>query len=199
MKKFIYVITALFILCLIGCNKKKSSYTLPKVTAEEFTIGVEDITTTDQEHMYLNYKDEFKWCETCVVYNDYLDSDNCKYITEVCSIFYILNDEESGSLDTKAIIFAHKPGSTIIDEKMGFWVTDLVLDKKYIKITFEEALKKLGDKKPHSKFCVLCKVSAKLNPQYVFGNAVSYICVDAVTGEITKEHYQGTKSGFWSK
>lgn len=198
MKNFIYIAT--LILCLVSCsNKKKTYYSPPRVTAEEFTVGVEDIINTDQENMYLNYSDDFNWCETCIVYNDYLDSDSCKYITEVCSIFYILSDKESKSYDTKAIIFTHKPGSTIIDEKSGFWVTDLVLSKKNIKISFEEAFKKLGDKKPHSKFCVLCKVSAKLNPQYVFGNAVSYICVDAVTGEITKEHNPGTKSGFWSK
>ena len=191
MKKFIYIIFILATCLLISCGNRRGQIKPIPNTPEEFTVSIDEIINTDHEHMYLNYKDNFRWFETDVAYNDYLNSDSCKFIAEICNVFMIWEDETNESYDTRIITFIHRPGSTFIDEKPGFWLQNRILNRDSIKLDFSQAFNIMKNSKfkiPYSKYCVLRKEreisdTCNTNPQYIFGNFNYRIYIDAITGE----------------
>lgn len=182
-----------FVSCT-GCADKKvvgnDSITNDSTVVDSVNY-VENAIAMDKENMYLTYGKDYKWFETCVVLNEYLDSENTNdSVVGISNIFQILEEKSSKSFDVHVIMYTHVGDSTQVDVKHGFWVEDKPMNNDSIKVTFKEAYAKMMTAnlpKPHSRQCVLRKEvgSKECNPQYIFGNSEAQIYVDAVTGNVT--------------
>ena len=201
MKQFTLLV--MIALMLIGCGKKERIF-----SSNPELVGIEDIIKTDNEQMKKGFDaDEFKYYESYVIFDKFFDSDSSNWISEMCVVFKVLDNEKKvGSKDTRVIIFAHRPGSTFIDRKAGIFVENYNLCLDSIKITYIQAYEKMMCsklKKPRSKFCSLRRQygDVKANPQYVFGNADEQIYVDAFTGEVSNENpvFPGKKGPGWDE
>ena len=201
MKQFTLLV--MIALMLIGCGKKERIF-----SSNPELVGIEDIIKTDNEQMKKGFDaDEFKYYESYVIFDKFFDSDSSNWISEMCVIFKVLDNEKKvESKDTRVIIFAHRPGATFVDKKAGIFVENYNLKLDSIKVTFIQAYEKMMFsklKKPRSKFCSLRRQygDVKANPQYVFGNADEQIYVDAVTGEVRSENpvFPGKKGPRWNK
>lgn len=178
MKKFIFILCAL--LAIVGCKPKKP-------VVEPVELVVENVVSTDREKVFLD-NGEYKWYETCVVYDNFFDADTTHTVASVSNIFQILIGDEK-SFDTYVFFYNHTPISNTVEKVHSFWVEDFPLNNEEIKITFAEALQKMYEAnipKPHSRNVVLRKEIGPLNanPQYIFGNSQAQVYVDAVTGEV---------------
>lgn len=198
MKHFILLLIAL---ALVGCGKKERIF-----SSNQELVEVENIIKTDNEQMKKGFDaDEFKYYESYAIFDKFFDSDSSNWISEMCVVFKVLDNEKKvESKDTRVIIFAHRPGSTFIDRKAGIFVENYNLCLDSIKVTFIQAYEKMlcsKLKKPRSKFCSLRRQygEVKANPQYVFGNADEQIYVDAITGEVSNENpvFPGKKGPTW--
>ena len=201
MKQF--TLFALIAIILVGCGKKERIF-----SSNPELVGIEEIIKTDNAQMKKGFDaDEFKYYESFVTYDKFFDSGEDNKIIEMCSVFQVLeNEKESGSMDTRIIMFAHRPGSTFIDRKARIFVENYNLCLDSIKITYIQAYEKMMCyklKKPRSKFCSLRRQygEVKVNPQYVFGNASEQIYVDAITGEVSNENpvFPGKKGPGWNE
>ena len=197
------ILFSLITFMLIGCGKKERIF-----SSNQELVEVENIIKTDNEQMKKGFDaDEFKYYESYAIFDKFFDSDSSNWISEMCVVFKVLdNEKKAGSKDTRVIIFAHRPGSTFIDRKAGIFVENYNLCLDSIKVTFIQAYEKMmfsGLKKPRSKFCSLRRQygEVKANPQYVFGNADEQIYVDAITGEVSNENpvFPGKKGPGWNE
>jgi hypothetical protein len=181
MKKLFIVL--MIVLGFTSC--KCSSDTQNDVNPE---LIVENLISMDKEDMFVNYGENYKWFETCVVYDNYLDADTTITVNGVSNVFQVLVNVGDG-YDTYVLSYAHTINDSSVDTKHGFWVEDNPLNDEDIKITFTQALEYLfaaNLPKPHSKYVVLRKEVGPLdaNAQYIFGNNHYQVYVDAVTGEV---------------
>ena len=187
MKKLIYIFIG--IIALIGvssckCQSKKQA----EPTFEQSELIVENVVSADKEKMFLDYGSDYRWFETCVVLNDYLDeADSCS-INGVSNIFQVVTEMEGGA-DVNVIMFTHVDDTTDVQVVHTFWIEDSPMNNDNIAVTFTDAYEKVMEvnlPKPHSKHVVLRKEVGPLeaNPQYIFGNQESQIYVDATTGEV---------------
>jgi hypothetical protein len=181
MKKIIlFVLTGLL---LFSCDPKKPAVQ----SAVELTV--ENTISTDRQDMYINYNNNYSWFETCIVLDNYLDSDTTINVSAVSNIFQYLIEKEDG-YDTNVVMFTHTTDTAAVDVKHGaFWIGDCVLNNEEVKLTFKEALDRLMQAncpKPHSRQVVLREELGpnRINPQYIFGNIQEHVYVDAVTGDV---------------
>jgi len=182
MKKFLFV---LFAVCFLFTACKEKSAT-PVVE-----LNVEETVCLDLQRMSLNYEEDYRWFECCIVLQNFLDEENDGIITNITNIFQVVNDTLGGA-DVHVIFMTHDRYKDCIDVKDGFWLGDLVLNPEEIQLSFNEAFEKLMESnypKPHSQQCVLRKElgPVEANPQYIFGNVHEHLYVDAVTGEVNNE------------
>jgi hypothetical protein len=199
MKHFILLLISL---AFVGCGKKERVF-----SSNPELVGIEEIIKTDDGHMKDGFDHDYRYYESFVTYDKFFDSGEDNKIIEMCSVFQVLeNEKESGSMDTRIIMFAHRPGSTFIDRKARIFVENYNLCLDSIKITYIQAYEKMMCsklKKPRSKFCSLRRQygEVKANPQYVFGNASEQIYVDAITGEVSNENpvFPGKKGPGWNE
>jgi hypothetical protein len=174
--------------CIISCNSCKKEKKQEAVV-EKAEIVLERVNSIDKEYMFANYGD-YKWFESCIVLNSYLDEENDGTITGVSNVFQVI----ARDFDTKVVLIAHTADTTAIEAKEhAFWVEDQPLNYEDIKVTFKEAYEKINQvnfPKPHSKQVVLRKQLGPkaCNPQYIFGNQKAQLYVDAVTGEVTDKN-----------
>lgn len=186
-------------LMLFGVSSCKNKKEVVPIDVPAVTLNVEHSIATDREDMFLNYNEDYKWFETCVLLKDYLDSDSTtSAVAGITSIFQTITEKNEG-FDTHVIMFVHTEQSNGVEIKDGFWVEDFPLNDAEISVTFEEAYNRLMEAnlpKPHSKHCVLRKELGPkaANPQYIFGNNQYQVYVDAATGEVTDVNpvFEGT-------
>ena len=182
MKKLVFLF--LMICLLVGCKKHKN----PEVKVQE--IVVENVTSTDKEYMFANYGGDYKWFESCITMKNFLDDENPDSTIEgVSNVFQVVKGVTEKTFDVFVVLTAHTQQGSTYEVKEGFWVEDHDLANEQIKLTFKEAFDKVMQAncpKPHSKQCVLRKEVGPVdcNPQYIFGNIVSQVYVDAVTGDV---------------
>lgn len=183
MKKILLLILTSFV--LFSCEKEK------KVVSQEVNFLVEDVISTDRQDMFINHAKDYRWFETCMRLNNFLDEENDGSLAEVVNVFQAITNSGEG-FDTKVYKFQHfSNGVNATDSISGFWVEDFPLDNEPIKITYREAYDKLmatNCVKPHSRYVTLRKqVGPKsCNAQYIFGNLKMQVYVDAVTGEVSE-------------
>ena len=169
-----------------GCKNKEAD----AVLVEDSALNVENLISMDRQDMFMNHGQDYRWYETCMKLNYFLDEENDGSLQEVVNVFQAISEAGDG-YDTKVFKFQHfADGICAKDSVIGFWVEDFPLNEEMIKLTYQEAYDKLmatNLPKPHSRYCTLRKqVGPKAaNPQYIFGNLKAQVYVDAVTGEVT--------------
>lgn len=174
-------------LVFVSCDKNKS---IPEQKGE---LNVENVISVDRQDMFMNYKQDYRWYETCIALQDYLDSECASdTITSITSVFQTIS-EQGDCIDTKVILTLHTLDTNTVEVKHGFWVDDLPLNQEAICLTFTKAYEKMMESnfpKPHSKQCVLRKPfgPTECNPQYIFGNIHYQLYVDTVTGEVNDQN-----------
>lgn len=196
-KTFIGMFAILFSLMIAfsscnGCNKTEevqaNDSTMTNVAVAE--LVVENLISMDRQDMYMNHAQDYRWFETCMMLNDFLDEENDGSLAEVVNVFQGVVESEN-SFDLTVYKFQHfADGSYATDSIHGFWVEDQPLNEEAIKLTYKEAFERLmatNCPKPHSRYCTLRKQVGPINanPQYIFGNTRATIFVDAVTGEVS--------------
>lgn len=187
-----------FIKRLFGCCCECSNTNEETKCLNNANLNVEHIISTDRQCMYLNYSNDYRWFETGITLNNFLDGEDTDATVEsVYNIFQTVVEHGNG-YDTEVICVAHKGTETGTETKAAFWVGDMLLNEAEIKLTFEDAYNRLMEAnlpKPHSRQCVLRKELGpkEANAQYIFGNIREHIYVDAVTGDVktTNPVYEG--------
>lgn len=190
MKKFIL----LFLTCLVFISCEKQKKVTPTVTLGNPTLNVERITNLDKEAMFINHGGNYRWFETCMKLNNFLDEENDGSLEEVVNVFQVVTDYDGKCFDVKVYKYQHFADGTIANDSIdGFWVEDQPLNDEVIKITYQQAYEKLmatNCPKPHSQYVTLRKQVGPVdaNPQYIFGNLREVVFVDAVTGEVSTDN-----------
>ena len=186
MKKILLMLMVGLIVAGCSCSKKN-----PK-EQEIAKIVVENTISTDREAMALK-NPNYKWFETGILFEKYLDEENNGTISEVVNVFQTV-EGDSISFDTEVFKFQHfSDGTFASDSVKGFWIEDYPLNEEEIKVTFDSAfvlINQVNLPKPHSKYCTLRKpIGPKAcNAQWIFGNIQSQIWVDTKTGEIRESN-----------
>lgn len=186
MKKILLMLMVGLIVAGCSCSRKN-----PK-EQEIAKIVVENTISTDREAMALKNLN-YKWFETGILFEKYLDEENDGTISEVVNVFQTV-EGDSISFDTEVFKFQHfSDGTFASDSVKGFWIEDYPLNEEEIKVTFDSAfvlINQVNLPKPHSKYCTLRKpIGPKAcNAQWIFGNIQSQIWVDAKTGEIRESN-----------
>ena len=169
-----------------SCKCSNNDYVEP--VSETSELVVENLISMDREYVFLNYGENYKWFETSIVLNDFIDSDTTLFVAEVSNIFQVIEEFEE-SFDTHVVLISHSLDSNDVVVEHGFWVEDSPLNDKSIVLTFNDAMEKVFESnypKPHSKYVVLRKEVGPndANAQWIFGNRKYQLYVDAVTGEV---------------
>jgi hypothetical protein len=181
-------ILLLFLTCLVltSCHKQK-----PVVAEKPFELDVEKVTSLDRQEMFMKHEQNYRWFETCMKLNNFLDEENDGSLEEVVNVFQVVVGDGK-TFDVTVFKYQHfANGECFKDSVNGFWVEDEPLDSEPIKITYRQAYEKLmatNCPKPHSRYVTLRKqVGPKdANAQYIFGNTRETVFVDAVTGEVSE-------------
>lgn len=189
MKKLFTIIASVMLMIGISsctCTNQKDVVNQINEPVVENTIAV------DRQDMYMNFGEEYRWYETVVVLNNYLDEECDGTFESVSNIFQgIVEDRtEDGRYcaDTYVVTYVHTGDNFDKQVVEGFWIEDCALNEEVINLSFKEAYEKVVEvnlPKPHSRHAILRKpVGPKdCNPQWVFGNISEQIWIDAVTGE----------------
>lgn len=195
MKKiFIFGFIALCMSAMFSCSSCKNDNNVePEDTTQVVSLVAENCISTDREDMFLNYGEDYRWYETSITLDNYLD-DEC-----ASSVFYNLTDvfqfvsDKGNSSDCRVVFYTYTSDSYEKNVVDGIYVGDFPLNDAEINLTFEEAYERVMEAnlpKPHSRKVVLRKeVGPKpCNPQYIFGNTKAQIYVDATTGDVTDKN-----------
>lgn len=104
-------------LVFVACEKEKS---IP-VNEEKAELIVEDLISMDRQDMFMNYAEDYRWYETCIVLKDYLDSENVNdTVVGVTSVFQIVTKEDSSCVDTKVVLISHTVDTSFVEIEHGF-------------------------------------------------------------------------------
>lgn len=189
-KLFILALCGLF--ALSACDRKKNVQPVePQADTTEVVaaLNVEHAIATDKEEMYAQYNKDYRWFETSVVYKDFLDEETTGEVEEILNVFQTVEKISETCYDVYVVQFNYTADGRVTQVIHSFWIEDSPLRDGDVNITFDEAFQKLMEAnlpKPHSRHCVLRKEvgSKEANAQYVFGNTMETVYVDAVTGEV---------------
>ena len=184
---------------LTSCNKCTSETSTEQTDVESVDtvntvtevadLVVENLISLDRQSMYNKVGDDYRWYETCMRLENFLDEDNDGTLAEVVNVFQGIISRENG-YDTKVYKFQHfADGTYAEDSVIGFWIEDFPMNEEAIKVTYKEAydnLMAVNMPKPHSRYVTLRKQVGPVdaNPQYIFGNLRETVFVDAVSGEV---------------
>lgn len=190
MKKILLGIMLMISALFISCNKcSKQDPIISADSVSNVDFRVDNLISTDRQEMFLNHGDNYRWFETCLKLNNFLDEENDGSLEEVVNVFQVVIEKGNGA-DVKVYKFQHFSDGTVVKDSVdGFWVEDEPLNDESIKISYEQAyelLMAVNLPKPHSRYVTLRKQvgSVDANPQYIFGNINETLFVDAVTGEV---------------
>lgn len=197
MKKiFIFGMLALFMCSVCACSsckknndeKQKTDSTL--VLKGELTL--ENVISSDREYMFMKYGGDYRWYESCAVFNCFLDGETDGTVNTITNIFQVITEKDTG-YDTNVVMITHTADSTDVAVMKGFWVEDFPLNDEEISVTLKEAFDKVmavNMPKPHSKQVVLRKEVGpnNCNPQYIFGNSKGQIYVNATNGDVSDKN-----------
>lgn len=195
MRKFLFVVLSsiVLMLCVSSCKWFSRDTEEPKVSSIQQTeLVVENLISMDREYMYMNYGGDYRWYETCILLNDYLDEDCDGSFVGVSNVFQSVIRYDSTSFDPFVVMFAHTQDTSTIEIVDSFWIEDYPINDEPIQLTYCDAFNRVMESnypKPHSKHVVLREEIGPnaCNPQYIFGNLTYQIYVDAVTGDVTDE------------
>ena len=202
MKKFfITMFTAIFTIIatmttITSCKCSSDKQDEEVVPAE---LNVENLISADKEAMFVNYGSDYRWLETTVVYDNYLDADTVLSVAVVTNIFEAIDEKEEG-YDAFVWQFTHTSDNNDVQYVHDFYVGNFPLLENEVILTFDEAfdnLMKSNIVKPHSHYVVLRKEVGPVaaNPQYIFGNVHEQVYVDAKSGNVSAYNPVFPKNG----
>lgn len=146
------VIMLMGVMCMNSCKRTSDKQSTDVVAADstfvdstfvDSTFTVEDTTALDKQAMLLNHANDYRWFETCVQLNDFLDEECDSSFNLVVNIFQILKTYGETSFDTYVYKYQHADRETYEESIYGFWIEDQSLNEEAIKVTFTEAFKKV--------------------------------------------------------
>lgn len=152
-------------------------------------LNFNQLVSTDRQQMFLEHGKDYRWYETCMKLENFLDEENDGTLEEIVNVFQSVVERGAG-FDTTVHKFQHfNDGTNLSDSISGFWVEDNPLNEEQIKFSYEQAFERLMQAnivKPHSRYVTLRKQVGPIdaNPQYIFGNIKEQVYVDAVTGDV---------------
>jgi len=151
---------------------------------------VEKTIDEDKQTMYTEFGDDYRWFETDVVLENWLDEKNDNTVETVLNIFQVVEIIDSTSADVFVHKFEHKDNEINRTIAHDFFVGNHQLNNVKITVSFKKAydrVQKSKYEKPHSRQVVLrWEIGAEdCNPQWIFGNTQSQLYVDALTGEVS--------------
>lgn len=196
MKKLLFlVMLSVFMIGMNSCNRCNKDKGNDNATEQVDSTATSKLdfarlVAADRQEMFVIAGDDYRWYETCMRLNNYLDEENDGTLAELVNVFQAVVARSESSFDTKVYKFQHfSDGTNLKDSIAGFWVEDEPMNDAAIQLTYEQAYEKLMETnipKPHSRYVTLRKqVGPKeANPQYIFGNVREQVYVDAVTGEV---------------
>lgn len=165
-------------------------------------LNVEQTIQKDLKYMKETYKDQFRWYQTGILMDKYLDEEEKPKAIDITNIFQIRTDEKS--FDTNVIMFRHTltvDSREVIDSikiEEDVPIYEYLVNKK-----FDEAVKiaKSSTPKIHTKHVILRKHLGpiSINPQWTFGNNHGLLFVDADSGQLSYEQpaFRGTGFQTW--
>jgi hypothetical protein len=189
MRKFILMLMLALSVVLASCEGKEKKEQQPEQPKIE-TLNVDHIISTDREFMFLNYGEDYRWYETCILMKNFMDQEDVTdSVIMVNNIFQVVEGDGT-CFDVHVIKIAHTLDTSYVEVVEGFWIEDYPLNNEAVVVNFNEAWTNAMEAncpKPHSQHCVLRKeVGPKdANPQYIFGNSRCQIYVDATTGDVS--------------
>ena len=176
-----------------GCNQSQDKSSVDSALVDTISIknaiDVDHAIATDRQAMYMKFKDNYRWYETCIRLPYFLDSDSVTSDPEILVNVFQSIEEFNNGADTYVWKFQHFPDGTVnVDSIHGFWIEDCPLNDEAIKLNYNAAFERMLEvnlPKPHSKNVVLRNPIGPVgvNAQWVFGNISEQIWVDAVTGD----------------
>lgn len=211
MKKLFGILASLLLIIGISactCSSEKKVQGNDVLRSGE-AATVENLISLDRQAMFVAHGGNYRWYETGVQLNDWLDEDCDGTWNLVVNVFQAIEEYDSTSFDTFVYKYQHFSDGSVNEEGIhGFWVEDYPLNDEVIKVSFKEAFEKIQEvnyPKPHTRQVVLRKQVGPVdaNPQWIFGNLHSQLYVDAVTGEVSKDNPAfkglnlGTPLGEW--
>jgi hypothetical protein len=154
----------------------------------DMTGGVAHIQALHRQTMFTLYGGEdYAWYETRVLFNDSLKYETLAEVkvTDVTDIFQAFDPFRCQFISTNV-----EKGTIIPPAIPDVWVEDCDMSKLEIKLSVEEVLQRLqmwdGIIPPAIGMTLRCPLGPRrCNAQWVIGNIVDVIFVDAVTGDIT--------------
>lgn len=203
MKKFLFFgfLLAIVSIMATGCNSCKSEnkqdaqqeqmvingYDYDGVLPD-FTAGVSHIQALHRQTMFSLYEGKrYAWYETRVLFNEnicYETLDNLN-VVDVTDIFQTFNPAECQYISTNA-----EKGTIIPPSIPDIWIEDCDMGELEIKLNVDDVLQRLKEYNglipPSEGMTLRCPLGPRrCNAQWVIGNVVDVIFVDAVTGEVT--------------
>ena len=185
-------VAAMMTVSLTSCHKDKGSKQADYDNkAVEFTAGVDHIQALHRQTMHTLVDGKFYcWYESKVLFNDSLKTETLDDIkaVDVTDIFQTFNPDLcqyiSSNIEKGTIIPAPVP---------DLWMEDFDLSYAEIKLTVTDVLQKLkewnGVIPPAIGMTLRKPVGPKpCNAQWVMGNIMQVIFVDAVTGEVKEKN-----------
>jgi len=196
MRKFLIMFFAVLLmgaLCVSceSCQGNKKAQPAPVGEEAVAELNVDNLIAMDKQEMYINYGGDYRWFETCILLENYLDEENDGAIAGVSNVFQVVTEYEGGkTFDVNVVLYSHTKTAYDKEVKDAFWVGDYPMNDEVVKIDYKKAydlVMAVNMPKPHSKHVVLRKEigPVEANPQYIFGNQYAQIYVDAVTGEVS--------------
>lgn len=199
MKKFLFGMLAVVLLSMIAgvttsCNGCKSEpakdapeYDYNGVT-QDFTAGVDHIIALHKQTMFDLYKGEpYAWYETRVLFNDSIKAENFDSlkVMDVTDIFQLFDPARCQYISTNI-----EKGTIIPKPIPDIWIEDCDMSHSAVKLSAEDVIEKLkawdGIIPPAIGMTLRQPLGPKqCNPQWVIGNIMQVIFVDAFTGDIT--------------
>ena len=145
MKKFIFSV-ALLGMMMTSCNKCQHVEVIDGSDVDTVAVlNLENVISLNRQDMYLNYGEEYRWYESCILLKDYLDEESDGTIAGISNVFQVVTSIDDGC-DTHVVLFSCTPTDWTKEVKKGFWVEDFPLENEIIAITFKEAYDKISGK-----------------------------------------------------
>ena len=197
MKKYLFLGLLLSIVSIMttGCNscqsENKEQETVVKGDYDgviaDFTIGVKNIQALHRQTMFeLVDGKQYYWYETKVTFNDSIKFetiDNLK-IVDVTDVFQTIDPNYAQYISSNVV-----KGMIVPAPMPGIWIEDFDMSNVEIKLGAEDVLQRLkewnGIIPPAVEMTLRKPVGPQsCNAQWVIGNIMQVIFIDAVTGNI---------------
>lgn len=171
-----------------GCSEPSAPNYDYDGVAQDFTAGVEHIAAMHRQTVYRLYGGEqYAWYETRVVFNDSIKAETIAglKVTDVTDIFQLFGPARCQWISTDV-----KEGTIIPKPIPDIWIEDCDMSHAEIRLWPEDVLDKLkawdGIIPPAKGMTLRIPLGPRrCNAQWVIGNIMQVIFVDAVTGDIT--------------